>query len=241
MPRAILFDLDDTLFDHHQSSVAALRTVHERFAPSAAFTAFERHHTKYLEEMHIEVLAGRIEMNEARRERFRRVFRALGLDLPADRSDAVAMAYRTGYLTARRAMEGAAELLAALQGRARIGIVSNNLLDEQVEKLQFCGLDGFVDALVVSEEAGVSKPDPAIFRIALDRVGAQAEEAVMVGDSWAADIVGARRAGIRAIWFNRWRAPRPADDASPVEEIAALTPVGPILSLLFDPRHVATE
>ena len=168
MTQAVLFDLDDTLFDHHRSAGAALLRVHERFASSSTFEDFERHHSRYLEEMHIEVLAGRVEMNEARRERFRRVFRALGLTLAEDQIDAVASAYRSGYLTARRATDGAQALLTALHPRARIGIVSNNLLEEQTEKLQHCGLAPFVDALVVSEEAGISKPDPGIFHLALD-------------------------------------------------------------------------
>jgi putative hydrolase of the HAD superfamily len=55
----------------------------------------------------------------------------------------------------------------------------------------------------VSEEAGVSKPDPRIFEMALERANARAGEAVMVGDSWANDVEGARAAGIRAVWFNR--------------------------------------
>ncbi len=99
--------------------------------------------------------------------------------------------------------------MAAIKRRASLGIVSNNLLDEQQEKLRVCGLDELVDALVVSEEAGVSKPDPAIFRVALDRLRVRADETVMIGDSWAADVEGARAAGIRAIWFN------PAGAAAP--------------------------
>jgi putative hydrolase of the HAD superfamily len=224
-PRAVLFDLDDTLFDHRRSSRAALAAVHERFAGSVAFDLFERHHTRYLEEMHIEVLAGRIGLDEARRERFRRVFGALGLTLTDRETWDAAAAYRAGYVDARTPMEGARELLAAVHERVRVGVVSNNLLEEQRDKLEFCGLAPFVDALIVSEEAGMSKPDPAIFRIALDRVGVSAADAVMVGDSWAADIVGARAAGIRAVWFNPLGAPQPGTNGFRVEELAALAPV----------------
>ena len=56
---------------------------------------------------------------------------------------------------------------------------------------------------MVSEAVGVSKPDPAIFEHALRALGCDAADAVMVGDSWAADVEGARGAGIRPIWFNR--------------------------------------
>ena len=88
--------------------------------------------------------------------------------------------------------------------------MSNNLFDEQREKLEECGLAPFVDALVVSERVGVSKPDPAIFVAALDALQRRAGDAVMVGDSWSADIAGARAAGIHPIWFNPLGAKRPA-------------------------------
>ena len=89
-----------------------------------------------------------------------------------------------------------------------IGIVSNNLQREQEDKLRFCGFDSRVDAVVISEGAGVSKPDPAIFRIALTLLGCEPTEAVMIGDAWRTDIAGAIAAGIRPVWFNRTGAPR---------------------------------
>jgi FMN phosphatase YigB (HAD superfamily) len=51
--KAVLFDLDDTLFDHRGSARAALSAVHRLFAPSVDFAAFERHHARYLEAMHL--------------------------------------------------------------------------------------------------------------------------------------------------------------------------------------------
>ena len=223
MLRAVLFDLDDTLFDHRRSARAALDAVHRAFAGAIAFEDLERHHAHYLEEMHLEVLAGRMSLDDARRERFRKVFAALGLPLDPSGADRVATAYREGYVSARRAIEGAAALLAALKPHVRIGIVSNNLLDEQRGKLAFCALDRYIDELVVSEKAGASKPEAAIFRVALERLGAGAEQAVMVGDSWSADIVGAAAVGIRPIWFNPLGLPKPSDPGD-VDELRSLQP-----------------
>lgn len=230
--RAVLFDLDDTLFDHRRSARAALTEVHRAHGRDTAYDEFERAHTRYLEEMHIEVLAGRIGLEEARRERFRRVFASLGVTLGDSHVELTAAAYRDGYKLARRALAGAAELLQAVRGHARVAIVTNNLLEEQQDKLQYCALDPFVDALIASEDVGVSKPDPGIFRIALERVGASADEAVMVGDSWANDIVGAARAGIRAVWFNPDRKPVPEEPAG-VAVIESLAPAEAVLRLLL--------
>jgi YjjG family noncanonical pyrimidine nucleotidase len=231
MAPTVLFDLDDTLFDHRRSARAALTELHRIHGRGTDLDAFERHHTAALEVMHVEVLAGRVGLDEARRERFRRVFLAFDLLLAEVDVDAVASAYRSGYMAARRPLDGAADLLRALRPHARIGIVTNNLLEEQRDKLEYCGLAPFVDTLIASEDVGVAKPDRGIFDIALDRMGARAADAVMVGDSWANDIVGAANAGIRAIWFNPDRLPAPAAPSA-VPEIHALTPPEDVLPLL---------
>jgi putative hydrolase of the HAD superfamily len=235
MARAVLFDLDDTLFDHRRSARAALTGLHSVHGRGVNLDAFERQHTKFLDMMHLEVLAGRIGLDEARRERFRRVFLAFDIALNDEDVDRVASAYRTGYMSARRALDGAADLLRAVRPHARIGIVTNNLLEEQQDKLAHCGLAAFVDELIASEDVGVSKPDRGIFDIALRRIGVDAADAVMVGDSWANDVAGAVNAGIRAIWFNPDREPAPGHPSG-VAEIHALAPAADLLPLLIAER-----
>jgi YjjG family noncanonical pyrimidine nucleotidase len=230
--RAVLFDLDDTLFDHRRSARAALEAVHAVHAAALDFAEFERHHAVYLEEMHVEVLAGRIGLDDARRERFRRVFQALGVALDHRTVDAVASAYRSGYMTARRALDGAAALLEAVRRHAHVAIVTNNLLEEQQDKLQYCGLAPMVDSLIASEDVGFSKPDPEIFRIALERAGVSADRAVMLGDSWENDVAGAHAAGIRPVWFNPERLPRPGELPG-VTEMHALGPAGEVAAQLL--------
>jgi putative hydrolase of the HAD superfamily len=224
MIRAVLFDLDDTLFDHRhgaRQALAAVRTGHDaliRLDPAD----FERRHAEILEVLHLRVLAKEIGLDEARRQRFRTLLQSAGV-WDAAAVDRAAAAYRDCYIESWREVPGATALLRALAGRMRIGIVSNNLTREQQEKLRFCGFDTLVDAVVISEEAGASKPDPAIFRVALDRIGTSAAETIMVGDAWRTDIAGARAAGIRAIWFNPAGVPRP-DPWDGVGEIRSLEP-----------------
>ena len=235
MTRAVLFDLDDTLFDHRSSSAEALRRVqraHDCFR-DVPFAEFERHHSRLLEEMHFSVVSGRLDMDEARRERFRRLFESVGASAGPDVCAAAASAYRSEYLASRRAMEGAEALLRAVREHAPVAIVSNNMLQEQKEKLEFCRLATHVDVLVVSEEAGVSKPEPEIFWIALNALRVGAEDAVMVGDSWDADVIGARRCGMRAIWFNPLRLPSPEPEYG-VPELHAFVPTAAALTRVMN-------
>jgi HAD superfamily hydrolase (TIGR01549 family) len=234
MVLGVLFDLDDTLFDHRACARAALSGVHEAHTcfTSLPFEEFEQRHARILEELHADVLDGRRGIDAARVERFRRLFESAGTTADEALLGAVAAAYRARYMAERRAIAGAAALLPEVRRRARVAIVSNNLLEEQQQKLKHCALDAHVDALVVSEEVGVSKPDPRIFEVALERLGVSPVNAVMIGDSWDADVAGARAAGIRPIWFNPRRLPRPEPDRS-VEEIHALEPVDPVLAAVF--------
>jgi putative hydrolase of the HAD superfamily len=234
--RAVLFDLDDTLFDHAFGARAALSRVHAMHAcfGRSPFDAFETAHADHLETLHQRVVAGEIDIDTARRERFRRLFRAADVDPDDEALRQTAAAYRECYLASRRPVNGALELLKALKPHVRIGIVSNNLLQEQQEKVRLCGFEPFLDALVVSEEAGVAKPDPAIFAIALDRLGCDPAGAVMIGDSWANDIRGARAAGLRCIWFNPDARPIP-ETANNVRELRSFEPVSTVLAAIFDP------
>lgn len=243
-PRVVLFDLDDTLFDHASAARAALQGVHGAHACFAVrdFDQFEGEHAACLEDLHRRVIAGELSVDEARIERFRRLFAAAGVAAGDGLLQQTAMSYRRAYLDARGPVAGAAALLAALKPRVRIGIVSNNILDEQQQKLRHLGFDALVDALVVSEEAGVSKPDPAIFDIALGRLGAAAAEAVMIGDSWAADVEGARAAGIRAIWFNRFGRARPdVDAAAATAVIGAFEPLAVVVEMILGRREARVE
>jgi putative hydrolase of the HAD superfamily len=239
IPRAVLFDLDDTLFDHEQAARTALRRVHESHTAFAArpFDAFEREHAAVLEELHVQVMTGARSVDDAREERFRRLFASSGAGEDDGRVRATAAAYREAYLASRRAVDGALEALAALKPHVRIGIVSNNLLDEQQSKIRLCRFEPYIDVLVVSEAVGVAKPDPAIFAHALAALACRADEAVMVGDSWPADIEGARAAGIRAVWFNRRGGSAPAG-AALVPEVSSLRPVDALMRAIFgDPSQ----
>jgi putative hydrolase of the HAD superfamily len=232
--RAFLFDLDDTLFDHRHSTRAALAVLREQLPPLASVPAdtLEDQHGAVLEEFHRRVLAGEMDVDLARRERFRRLVEMHGGSATATEIDGASRAYRHAYIDARRAVVGALELLGALRPHGSIGIVSNNVTAEQMAKLAACGLDRLIDAAVISEDAGVTKPDPEIFRIALNRLGARPTDAVMIGDSWEADVVGAHAAGIRAIWFNPLRRPCP-DPSLICAEIESLQPAAEVLQKIL--------
>jgi len=121
---------------------------------------------------------------------------------------------------------GALALLKALKPHYRIGVVTNNRTLEQQEKLAQLGMTHLIDALITSEDVGVTKPNPRIYQVALERLQSRPAETVMVGDNWVADVVGALEAGIRPVWLNRFAGTRlPAD----VTELTSLEPLDDVL------------
>lgn len=228
--RAVLLDLDDTLLDHTQSSAVALAAVCAAESSLAAlpFAQVQADHALLMEELHLEVLRGALTLDAARAERFRRLLARYRCESDGA---ALAAAYREAYQAARRPVPGALALLELWRGRAAVAVVTSNLQAEQEEKLRTLGMAHLVDALVVSETVGVAKPDPAIFHAALRQLGCAPADAVMLGDSWATDMVGARTAGVAAVWLNRHG--RACPDPALAHELRALEPVDHVAALLL--------
>jgi putative hydrolase of the HAD superfamily len=205
LPKAILFDLDDTLFDHRRASAIALDAMHAAFAADLPREDFGQHHAEVLEIFHQRFLAGEFTLDQARVARMRALFAAFGREIDSTTADRAAALYRAQHQSNRHLVEGARELLDALAPHCRLGIVTNNSTAEQIEKLRALNIASYFDTIVISEDAGVTKPDPRIFAIALERIGAKPHETVFIGDSIANDIVGATSAGMAAVWLCRER------------------------------------
>jgi putative hydrolase of the HAD superfamily len=232
-PRAVLFDLDDTIFDHARATRVALASLRDAEPAFGAWSLdeLERRHRVVLEVWHQEVLAGRATIDQARVARFGELIVAAGGPDARDRASTLAAAYRSVYATAWFTVPGAVALIEAIRERGiAVAIVTNNVLVEQQLKLERCGLTSLRATLVTSEEVGQQKPDVRIFQAALDRLGVRSSESVMVGDAWATDIEGAMRSGIRPVWLNRFG--EISRDTS-VAELRALEPIGHALAVVL--------
>lgn len=236
--KAVLFDLDDTLFDHLYSTRQGLAAVCEAY-PSLQRRSLDvlfADYTRLLDEVHLRVLEGSLTIDEARRERFRRFFQLYAPETEdlLNVIEHAAMLHRERYQANRQVVAGAIPLLEHLHERVKIAVVTNNIVAEQIEKLHHLKLEHLIDELVTSEETGFIKPDPRIFHVALERLACRAEEVVMVGDSWKSDVLGAQQAGIRAIWLNRSGLACP--DPALAWELQALEPLAEVAHAILTHR-----
>lgn len=103
------------------------------------------------------------------------------------------------------AVPGVVEALRALRPRYRLVLATNaaesgaSMVQEALGRV---GLGGCFDAVLTARELGVRKPDPTFFQLVLAVLNCTPGEAVVVGDDYQTDVVGAKKAGLKAIWFN---------------------------------------
>jgi putative hydrolase of the HAD superfamily len=188
MVQAILFDLDDTLYDlrsyWRDRLRAALDMVRARYAH------FDR------EALVSAAMAERVYM-----EQWPDFLRRQGVADEALIAETHA-AFRREWFEQLALYEDAAHTLAALRPVYRLGLITNGPSAIQRAKIERFGLASYFDVLIVSGEVGVAKPDPAIFMLALEQLSAAPHEALFVGDSPEFDLRGAEAAGMPFVWMN---------------------------------------
>jgi putative hydrolase of the HAD superfamily len=201
--KAVLFDLDDTLFDREAAQHMALRIIIERFPE--IFNGLEQ--ARITEAF---LMSDRITSDEFNngapsnglRDRRSRLFLE-ALNIPCDYADAITEAYVGNYSKVNASMPGAFEVVRELSRVYKTGVVSNGFPDVQYHKLETLGLKDILSCIVLSEEFGVRKPDPSIFIHAASLLGVSPGECLYVGDSFSSDVTGARNAGMLACWLNK--------------------------------------
>ena len=236
MKRALLVDIDDTIVDWIGPARDAVRSAvatHRALAGTDPETLADRF-LEIVEETHALWMSGELTVEGLRAERIRRLVAESGnADLAPNEAEELSAAYREAYLAARRPVAGAPELLVEVRRNgARIVAVTNNSVAEQEDKLRHTGMRHLFDELVISEAAGVSKPDPAIFELALRLAGATPRDAIMLGDSWPNDVMGAIGAGIAAAWLDRTGAGVP-DTSMRVLVFGSLRPAESVAAALL--------
>ena len=232
--KTVLFDLDDTLTDHQRCSRSGLQALQQTYPcfAGAELVQLDRDNLAALNQVHVGVLAGKWTTREGQFEKFRILFDQYGHTASEDDVLDAVTRYRAAYEPALRPVPGAIELLEALRSRGlAIAVITNNIATQQRIKIRHCGLEALIDVLVISEEAGVQKPDREIFEIVLDQAGCTPHETVMVGDSWVSDILGARQLDIPCIWLNRYDMTCP--DPSIASEIKSLEPTQSVVDLIL--------
>ena len=206
--RAVIFDLDDTLFDDTSCTHVGLRALSDRHALGVSPAELFARHAAHIRAIDPLLFRGELTAHGARVLRFTRLLTDLGV--PDADGEAATVTYREAYRAAWAPLPGAADVLRDLRAAGlRLAVLTYYVREVQALKLAHFGLDALVDAVLCVEEVPAAKPDPRAYHAACAALAVTPGQAVMVGASWEKDVQGARRAGLRAVWVNPCAAPVP--------------------------------
>jgi putative hydrolase of the HAD superfamily len=212
--RHIFFDLDHTIWDFDKN---AEETLHELYAihkldgiglksADIFIETYTRNNHKLWAQYHV----GAITKDYLREARFRTTFLELGV-----KPELIPEGFEDEYVklcpTKTNLFPDAHEVLTYLRSKYILHLISNGFKESTEIKIAGSNIADYFDQVIISENVGVNKPDPAIFQHALDVAGAKKEESLMIGDSIEADIRGAMNFGMDAIYFNPMGAAKPDD------------------------------
>jgi putative hydrolase of the HAD superfamily len=203
--KAVIFDLDDTLFDHTTSATKALLAWVSDLGstPSAELVArwFD------IEQRSFDAwLAGTFTHQGQRRNRLREFLPLIGRPVPGtdDELDRTFDGFLTWYGRHWAAFDDARPALEVARSNGwRVGVLTNGSTLQQNSKLEKIGLADLVDAVCTSQSLGHSKPAVQAYHLTCEALGAEPAETLMIGDNLDLDVLGARAAGLTAAHLDR--------------------------------------
>jgi putative hydrolase of the HAD superfamily len=203
LPRGVVFDLDDTLLDtsglETEMLVVLCAAVREEL-PDVDDESLRARFRDGRDALYERVLTGEWDIPTYRRAHLAAVCEPWGQ--PSEALHERALRLRDEQLDRARFVEHAVELLRDLrEAGVRTALLTNGPSWMQRRKVEVLGLEPQLDAIGISEELGVAKPDPRAFAATLELISCAPQETVMVGDHLDWDIRGALAAGMRgAVW-----------------------------------------
>lgn len=200
----VFFDLDRTLWDFESNSKATLEELFTEFNLTEKLGVSDSefiHEYKRINEIFwTDYRNGVIKKEELRYARFEAALKFFG---HSDRK----MGSEIGELYISRSprktglVDGAIEVLEYLKSKYELHIITNGFEEVQHIKMKSSGLDPYFGHVITSESAGAKKPSPVIYQYASELTGAAAENSIMIGDHFEADVFGALEIGWKAVFY----------------------------------------
>lgn len=186
MTRLVIFDLDDTLYPEkvYFSAVFSRFEQYYGYRPGILNQAFERVNRKFSRDILKDTLSG--------------------ADIYSQQAhDNLFHFYRSAELSLTLPLESQQVLNVLKDSHCKIALLTNGVVAVQQNKVKSLAIESWCDAVFYARNnpQGVEKPDPRCFQQVLAHFGVLAEDTLMIGDCVENDYLGAKRAGLNALWF----------------------------------------
>ena len=198
MVKALIFDIDNTLYDYDAAHQAAFQALEDSFCKSFGLSREQVYLLHQQADRILRARAGACAAIHNRLIRYQIMLEQIGK--PISHAPRLAGVYWSTLLSHMRCAPGAKRCLSCSRSAGlTVGVGTNMTADYQFAKLARLGLLDDVDFLVSSEEAGVEKPDSKFFACCVEKAKCRAGECVFIGDSLKNDALGAMNAGLRSV------------------------------------------
>ncbi|WP_456441168.1 YjjG family noncanonical pyrimidine nucleotidase [Psychroserpens sp.] len=198
----VFFDLDHTLWDFDKNSALAFDKIFEihqiNIDRNQFLSMYEPINLNYWKLYREE----KIDKSNLRYKRLKDTFDAIEFEVSDDTINQLSEDYITYLTTFNHLFEGTFDLLEHLKVHYKLHIITNGFDEAQQKKMDNAKISQYFETVTNSEIAGVKKPNPIIFKYALNVAKAEPHESIMIGDNIEADVLGALDMGFDAILFN---------------------------------------
>ena len=200
----IFFDLDHTLWDFDKNSALTFEKIFKLNNIDVNLNTFLSHYEpinlKYWKLYREE----KIDKASLRFGRLNDAFLAIDFTFETDVINQLSEDYITYLGSFNHLFENTFEILDYLQNSYNLHIITNGFKEIQQVKMQNANIDNYFKTVTNSESVGVKKPNPKIFNHALKVANANADQCIMIGDNYEADILGAINIGMDAVFFGNY-------------------------------------
>lgn len=199
MIKAVLIDIDDTIFDFEKCSKNAFKKTLKKLDLSYKEKDFS-YFNKVNDILWTKQKLGNINIEEVFIERSNMMSKYFGLDIEKEIFNNLFVEFLYDEIEMIDEVEG---LLSYLSDKYQIFAASNGVYDMQVNRIKKSNLDKYFDKIFVSDKIGFEKPDKKFFEKIMDLTKFSNDDLIMIGDSIKSDIIGAKNSKIKSIYFNK--------------------------------------
>lgn len=204
----IFFDLDHTLWDFERNSALTFQKIFAEAEIEVSLSKFLEVYVPLNLAFWKLYRENKINKPDLRYQRLKTTFDAIGYEIKDEVINILSAEYITNLAAYNNLLPNTVEILNYLKPKYKLHIITNGFEEVQTRKLVNSNISGYFNQVINSEMAGVKKPNPEIFELALHKANTRADRSLMVGDNIEADILGAKAAGFHALHFNAHNDPK---------------------------------
>lgn len=198
----IFFDLDHTLWDFEKNSALTFEKILSENNVAVNLDDFLQYYVPINHEYWKLYRENLVTKEELRYQRLKRTFDSLSLQISDATISVLADAYIQYLSSYNHLFPDTVQTLEYLSPKYKLHIITNGFQEIQEKKLRGANIFHFFEHVINSEDAGVKKPHPYIFELALEKANVLPKNAIMIGDNLEADILGAQSVGLQTLHFN---------------------------------------